>query len=81
MSFTDLHALLPLETNGLNATFGYIGSAIVLLGLAWVVVLAIRRYLKAPKDYGSGCARPVPPTHIKPSEAQVPVLARTDPVS
>ena len=49
MSFTDLHALLPLETNG-NATFGYIGSAIVLLGLAWVVVLAIRRYLKAPKD-------------------------------
>jgi hypothetical protein len=50
MSFTDLHALLPLETNGLSATFGYIGSAIVLLGLAWVVVLAIRRYLKAPKD-------------------------------
>ncbi|WP_166788140.1 hypothetical protein [Cryobacterium glaciale] len=50
MSFTDLHALLPLETNGLNATFGYIGSAIVLLGLAWVVVLAIRRYLRAPKD-------------------------------
>ncbi|MDJ0376125.1 hypothetical protein [Cryobacterium sp. PH31-L1] len=50
MSFTDLHALLPLEINGVNATFGYIGSAIVLLGLAWVVVLAIRRYLKAPKD-------------------------------
>ncbi|WP_166783941.1 MULTISPECIES: hypothetical protein [Cryobacterium] len=50
MSFTDLHALLPLEANGMNAAFGYIGSAIVLLGLAWVVILAIRRYLKAPKD-------------------------------
>ena len=50
MSFTDLHALLPLEANGLTAAFGYIGSAIVLLGLAYVVVHAIRRYLKAPKD-------------------------------
>ena len=45
-----LNALLPLEANGMNAAFGYIGSAIVLLGLAWVVILAIRRYLKAPKD-------------------------------
>ncbi|WP_158253314.1 hypothetical protein [Cryobacterium sp. N19] len=50
MSFTDLHALAPLESTGVNATFGYIGSGIVLLGLAWVVLLAIRRYLKAPKD-------------------------------
>jgi hypothetical protein len=50
MSFTDLHTLLPLEANGMNAAFGYIGSAIVLLGFAWVVVLAIRRYLRAPKD-------------------------------
>jgi hypothetical protein len=58
MSFTDLHALLPVtvpaalsaEVNGVSATFGYIGSAIVLLGLAWVVILAIRRYLRAPKD-------------------------------
>ena len=50
MSFTDLHALLPLEANSLTVTFGYIGSAIVLLGLAWVVILAIRRYLRAPKD-------------------------------
>ncbi len=50
MSFTTLQALLPLEVNGLNVAFGYIGSAIVLLGLAWVVILAIRRYLRAPKD-------------------------------
>ena len=50
MSVTDLHALLPLEANGLTAAFGYIGSAIVLLGLAYVVVHAIRRYIKAPKD-------------------------------
>ena len=49
MSFTDLY-VLPFEISGSNAAFGYIGSAIVLLGLAWVVVLAIRRYLKAPKD-------------------------------
>ncbi|WP_166805400.1 hypothetical protein [Cryobacterium sp. Hb1] len=50
MSFTDLHVLLPLEANGMDAVFGYIGGAIVLLGLAWVVIIAIRRYLKAPKD-------------------------------
>lgn len=50
MSFTDLHALLPLEANGMTATFGYIGSAIVLLGLAFVVIRAIRKYIKAPKD-------------------------------
>ena len=50
MSSTDLHALLPLEISGSNATLGYIGSAIVLLGLAYVVVHAIRRYLRAPKD-------------------------------
>ncbi|WP_166805644.1 hypothetical protein [Cryobacterium ruanii] len=50
MSSTDLRTLLPFETTDLNTTFGFIGSAIVLLGLAWVVVLAIRRYLKAPKD-------------------------------
>ncbi|WP_166790291.1 hypothetical protein [Cryobacterium sp. Hh11] len=49
MSFTDLHALLPLEANGMTATFGYIGSAIVLLGLAFVVIRAIRKYIKAPK--------------------------------
>ncbi len=50
MISTNLHALLPLEVDGTTATLGYIGSAIVLLGLAWVVILAIRRYLKAPKD-------------------------------
>lgn len=50
MSFTTLHALLALESPSVNAVFGYIGSAIVLLGLAWVVILAIRRYLRAPKD-------------------------------
>jgi uncharacterized membrane protein len=50
MSFTILHTLLPLEVDGVTAAFGYIGSAIVLLGLALVVILAIRRYLRAPKD-------------------------------
>jgi hypothetical protein len=58
MSFPDLDALLRIaapvapraDVDGLTATFGYIGSAIVLLGLAWVVILAIRRYLRAPKD-------------------------------
>ena len=50
MSFTNPHALLPLEATGVTAAFGYMGSAIVLLGLAWVVILAIRRYLRAPKD-------------------------------
>ncbi|WP_233201952.1 hypothetical protein [Cryobacterium sp. Y11] len=50
MSSTDLHALLPLEIGGSNAVFGYIGGAIVLLGLALVVIRAIRKYIKAPKD-------------------------------
>jgi hypothetical protein len=42
--------LLPAELDGNMAPLGYVSAAIILLGLLGVVIIAIRRWLKAPKD-------------------------------
>ncbi|MFO7690205.1 MAG: hypothetical protein R6W83_06575 [Cryobacterium sp.] len=50
LSLSAAPALLPAEIVGNNATLGYVSGAVIVLGLLGVVIIAIRRYLKAPKD-------------------------------
>jgi len=49
MTFTDL-TLLTLDIAGSTATAGYLASAVMLLALAGVVVIAVRRWLRSPKE-------------------------------
>ncbi|MFC5928210.1 hypothetical protein [Cryobacterium melibiosiphilum] len=50
LSLSAMPGLLPAELEGNNAPLGYVSGAIILLGLLGVVIVAIRRWLKAPKD-------------------------------
>ena len=48
MRFIELG--LSAEIVSDSSPLGYASAAVILLGLLGVVILAIRRYLKAPKD-------------------------------
>ncbi|WP_156109679.1 hypothetical protein [Cryobacterium sp. MLB-32] len=51
MSFLHLPALLLAETTGNTATVGYVISGVItIVALAWVVFIAVRRWLRSPKD-------------------------------
>lgn len=50
LSLPSVPALLPLEVVSDTSTLGYVSAAVILLGLLGVVIIAIRRWLKAPKD-------------------------------
>ncbi|TDW29619.1 hypothetical protein [Cryobacterium psychrophilum] len=51
MSFTELPALLLSEGAGTTATVGYVVSAVITVGaLTGIVIIAVRRYFRAPKD-------------------------------
>ncbi|WP_166791769.1 hypothetical protein [Cryobacterium frigoriphilum] len=50
LSLIAAPGLLPAEIEGNVAPLGYVSGAVILLGLLGVVIIAIRRWLKAPKD-------------------------------
>jgi len=41
---------LPADSVGDTSPLGYVSAGVILLGLLGVVIIAIRRWLKAPKD-------------------------------
>ena len=51
MSFLHLSALISAETAGNTGTVGYIISGVITIAaLAGIVFIAIRRWLRSPKD-------------------------------